>query len=103
MTENLKPNQPTRKSYPDEIVSVSGQAMPGGGAYIYTATRRDGRSLRMLTSRRRYSWFHQWRCPTVSGEPNLVHYFSRKARAAPVPAWVPGTAERLKPISIVYL
>jgi hypothetical protein len=91
-------------NYPEEIVSISGAVAPGGGAYDYTATRRNGQILRILTSRRRrYRWFHQWRCPTASGDFKIVHYFSLKERAAPVPAWVPRQAERLEPVSIVYL
>jgi hypothetical protein len=89
-------------NYPEEIVSVSGRIAPGG-TYIYLTTRRDGRIGRVLTSRRRYHWFHQWRCSTASGEFNMVHYFSRKERTAPVPAWVPGRAERLEPLSIIYI
>jgi hypothetical protein len=94
--------QPTILDRPEEIVSVSGSLAPGG-EYNYVATRRDGHYRRTLTSRRRYKWFHQWRCSTASGEPQIVHYFSSKERAAPVPAWVPGRAERLDPVSIVYL
>jgi hypothetical protein len=91
-------------NYPEEIVSVSGHTAPANGGYDYIATRRDGQSSRILTSRRRrYKWFHQWRCETASGEFRIVHYFSGKERAAPVPAWVPGRAERLKPLCIVYL
>jgi hypothetical protein len=88
---------------PQDIVSISGEAMPGG-AYAYMATRRNGERARLLTSRRRsYKWFHQWRYTTYSGETQIVHYFSTKERTAPVPAWVPGRAERLEPLAIVYL
>jgi hypothetical protein len=88
--------------YPEEIVSVSGEALPEGG-YRYLATRRDGRIYPILKGRRAYRWFHQWRCLNAAGEAKIIHYFSTKRRAAPVPAWVPGRAERLAPISIVYL
>jgi hypothetical protein len=87
--------------YPEEIVSVSGSVTDG--EYIYVATRRDKQYRRILTSRRRYKWFHQWRCPTSSGEAHIVHYFSTQQRAAPVPAWVPGRSEKLEPISVVYV
>jgi hypothetical protein len=87
---------------PEDILSVSGEAAPGG-AYLYMATRRNGERARLLTSRRSYKWFHQWRCTTYAGETQIVHYFSTKERAAPVPAWVPGRAEALKPLEIVYL
>jgi hypothetical protein len=89
-------------NYPEEIVSVSGSQTPGG-EYHYVATRRDGSFRRALTSRRRYKWFHQWRCFTASDDLKIIHYFSSKERAAPVPAWVPGKAERLAPIAIVYV
>jgi len=88
---------------PEDIVSVSGAANPDG-RYSYTATRRNGRSFRIFTSSRRiYKWFHQWRCKDASGETKIVHYFSTKNRIAPVPAWVPGRAEPLEPLAIVYL
>ena len=89
-------------SYPEEIVSVSGTAFPGG-RYGYITVRADGQRKSMLISRWRYRWFHQWRTSTASGEMKIVHYFSTKQRAAPVPAWVPGRAERLEPICIVYV
>lgn len=88
--------------YPEEIVSVSGTAAPSG-EYTYVASRRDGSYRLTLTSRRRYKWFHQWRCLTAADDGKIIHYFSTKNRVAPVPAWVPGKAERLEPVSIVYL
>jgi hypothetical protein len=87
--------------YPEEIVSVSGSVTKG--EYIYIATRRDGRYRRILTSARRYKWFHQWRCLDASENAKIIHYFSTKQREAPVPAYVPGRAERLEPVSIVYV
>jgi hypothetical protein len=86
---------------PEEIIRVSGTMVYEG--YSYVATRRDGGFKRLLTSRRRYKWFHQWRCFTASNEAKIIHYFSTSARAAPVPAYVPGRAQRLEPISIVYV
>lgn len=91
----------TKTDYPEEIVSVS--ATVTNGEYTYVVTRRNKQYRLILNSRRRYRWFHQWRCPTAIGEPKIIHYFSTKQRAAPVPLWVPGEAERLEPISIVYL
>ena len=87
--------------YPEEIVSVSGSVT--AGEYSYVATRRDKQYQRILISRRRYKWFHQWRCLNASDGNKIIHYFSSKERAAPVPAWVPGRAERLEPIAIVYV
>jgi hypothetical protein len=91
-----------KKSYGEAIVSVSGTRLPGG-EYVYNTTRKDGGVTGVLNSRRRYKWFHQWLTPDASGVNRVIHYFSTKARVAPVPAWVPGRAERLETISIVYL
>ena len=88
-------------SYPEEIVSVSGSVT--AGEYTYIATRQDKQYRRILNSRRRYKWFHQWRCFDAADGNKIIHYFSTNRRAAPVPAWVPGRAERLEPISIVYV
>ena len=85
-----------------EVVSVSGERGPDG-YYTYFTTRRNGERSRLLVSARRYKFFHQWRCSTASGEAKIIHYFSTKQRAAPVPIWVPGKAERLEPIVIVYV
>jgi hypothetical protein len=92
----------TEKLYPETIVSVSGTRLPGG-EYIYRTTRKDGAVTGILNSRRRYKWFHQWLIEDASGANKVIHYFSTKVRAAPVPAWVPGRAEKLEAISIVYL
>lgn len=94
--------RPLVKLYPEEVLSVSGTATVEGG-YFYLATRRNGENFRLLTSRRRYKWFHQWLVEDASGTNKIIHYFSTRLRAAPVPAWVPGRAEKLEAISIVYL
>lgn len=88
--------------YPEEVVSVVGKAAPKG-QYLYLATRRDKTISRMvITARQHYKWFHQWRTSTATGETQIIHYFSTKKRAAPVPAWVPGRAVALEPVEIAY-